>query len=223
MRWMLWKVFIPPVALPLVVSLAVTLAGPVGLFRSTPAPGPEQSAFVGDVTPPGGRAPSPVITLPTPTPAPSPSGPPEPTGAPAAEALTPAPTPPPSSVSAPPPSATPAPGAPTHAPTTPPPTTPTPAPTASPKPPITADEACARVQAFVVQQMASVSVTFKSCTANLVNGRWEVDTKIRNPACSADTSLPCEHHSLTLRFYLYEVDASIIPADAATELILQTY
>ena len=88
-------------------------------------------------------------------------------------------------------------------------------------PPLTADQACAQAQAYVTAEMASVVVTFKSCSAELIDGLFLTATKIHNPACAAANG-PCQHRSLTLRLYVHE-NGSIVPADAATTLILQTY
>jgi hypothetical protein len=88
-------------------------------------------------------------------------------------------------------------------------------------PPLTADEACAQARVYVAAEMSSVVVTFKSCSAELIDGLFLTATKIHNPTCAAANG-PCQHHSLTLRLYVHE-NGQIVPADAATTLILQTY
>jgi hypothetical protein len=69
--------------------------------------------------------------------------------------------------------------------------------------------------------MASVVVTFKSCAAELIDGLFVSAAKIHNPTCPAANG-PCQHHSLTLKLYIYE-NGLIVPADGATTLILKTY
>ncbi len=208
MSWMLLKVYVPVVALPMVAWMAFALTVPGGPLDRTPdggVPAPDV-ADVGssfrhqDID-------GPPIANATPTPSPSDSPPPQLVSSSAPGEVQPAeapplPTPPP------PPDENPV--------------AMTPTPSASPQPPIASDDACELVRAYVVTEMASVTVTFKSCSAAAtVDGLLLAETKIYNPAC-ASTDGPCLHHSLTLKLYVYE-DGSIVPADAATQLILDTY
>jgi len=224
---MIWKVYMMPVALPIIASLALASVGPGGPVDLTRDPSAAQAPFVAGISPPEADVPG-IILTPTPAPSlsstPSPAtdaGPvatPTPAPAPAATGTPSTPRPPAAVVPAPTPTLAPttttAP-APTPAPTP----ASTPVPTASPRPLMTAAEACARVQAYTVAQMSSVTVTFKSCSAKFLGAQWEVETKINNPSCLQG----CEHHSLKLKFHLDEASGSITAADAATELILQTY
>src|SRR5574341_1215067 len=219
---MIWKVYTLPVALPIFVSIALASVGPGGPTDLARNPNATQAPFFADISPLEAYVPGVPVTS---TPAPSPDGSPSP-AIDAAPAVTPTPAPAPlgtGAPSTPPPSAVVPATTPAPAPTAPatPAATPvsTPAPTPSPRPPITAAEACARVQTCTVAEMSSVTVTFKSCSAKLVGSQWEVETKINNPSCQQG----CEHHSLKLNFYLDEASGSIAAADAATELILQTY
>lgn len=220
MNWMMWKAFMPPAVLPLAVSMLVALAGPGGPLGLTPQHSAEQLGFgadsnsSGDGGSDGGHIP-PLVGA---TPAPSPEQTPAPTPSTFVSAVpTPTtPTTPPSPPLLPPP--------PPPEPDPPPVSTPTPAPT-PPAPTITSDEACARVRVHIVANMETVTVTFKSCSAQRLGTAWGVTWKIRDPACGLQRTgqVECADEGINLKFYLYEQSGSIAAADAATALVLQTY
>jgi hypothetical protein len=214
MKWMTWKALVPPAALPLAVSVAVALAGPGGFFASTPPNTP--AALVSDIRPTDGPGtPTPIVTHPGPTPAPTQAG-----------ATPPVPTPPvkPSPLPSPAPTPPPTPG-----PTLPPGSTSTPSPAPTPTPPpgpiFIEAEVVVMVKNYTITNMATVTVAFNWCTADWLGSAWGAICQIVDPACKAftDLGLPCPLPPLALNFYLYEAVPTIVPADAATTLILQTY
>ena len=71
MNWMIWKGLMPPAVVPLMISLAVALAGPGGLFGVTPDRTPISGSLVADVNASGhggspGNLPPGLTATPTP-------------------------------------------------------------------------------------------------------------------------------------------------------------
>ncbi len=224
-----WKAFILPAALPLTISMTMALAGAGVPFGASPDPAGEQTpGAVSSV-----RRSTQSDNHPSPTAVSTPPAKPTPTSAPTDSPTSVVVTIPSPLLDAPVPTA----GATPRPPATPPPTTtsptqppsPTPGPTAppvaTPPPVISSAEACDLARAYVVVEMPTVAVEFKSCTAKLLDGRWEVELKIRNPLCpsSDPNGQACPHHGLTLKVLIYSSDPAIVPADDATRLILQSY
>ena len=104
-----------------------------------------------------------------------------------------------------------------------------PSPAATPTPPpgpiYTEVEVVVMERNHTITNMATVTVVFNWCTADWLGSAWGAICEIVDPACTAftDLGLPCPLPPLALNFYLYEAVPTIIPADAATLLILQLY
>ncbi len=215
MSWMVWKGLLPPVAVPLIVSAAVALAGPGGPFGLTPdGAGEQPRSFVSDVDPADSHRSSHGDSRRGSDSSPAPSA--EKTPAPVSTSD----RTPPGVVTVP------LPTEPAPAPASPGPTQAPPAATPTPLPgPLNADDACSLVSAYVQAAISSVTVEIKSCSAEQIAGAWAVHIRIRHPGCAPldALGLPCVQSPLKLNFYIYEADRSIVPADDETALIIQTY
>jgi len=217
-----WKTLLPPVAIPLIVTLAVTLAGPNAPLELTHGKAEP---------PPAGRTDPEVVgrrATPTVAPVPGKTTPALPIPGPPAPAASPPVTPRSPQSSPPAATSTPVPTVPT--PPAEPPPLPTPPPSPGPTPPpggpfLAEAEVVALVRDYTVAGMATVTVSFNWCSADWLGTAWGAVCEIVDPLCEPFEllGLPCPLPPLKLSFYVYETGPSVTPADVATGLILDAY
>lgn len=81
------------------------------------------------------------------------------------------------------------------------------------------------VRDYTIAAMETVTVAFNWCSAAWLGTVWGAACQIVDPVCDPFTLLGalCPYPSLTLSFYLYEGDLSILPADEITRQVLDSY